>query len=68
MLSLTAAALLVSRKAILDVLCQQGDLVYARAPVLKARLFLWHQWSMIGSTRTPSRILKGTYSTEAFQA
>ena len=35
---------LVSRKAILDVLCQQGDLVYGRPPVSKARLLLLEQW------------------------
>ena len=39
-----SSGLLFSRKAILDVLCQQGDLVYARPPVLKARLLLWEQW------------------------
>jgi len=33
-----------SRKAILDVLCQHGDLVYGRPPVSKARLLLWEQW------------------------
>ena len=36
--------LLLSRKAILDVLCQQGDLVYGRPPVSKARLHLREQW------------------------
>jgi len=36
--------LLLSRKAILDVLCQQGDLVYSRPPVSKAHLLLWEQW------------------------
>ena len=35
---------LISRKAILDILCQQGDLVYGRPPVSKARLLLWEQW------------------------
>jgi len=34
----------LSRKPILDVLCQQGDLVYGRPPVSKARLLLWEQW------------------------
>ena len=34
---------LLSRKAILDVLCQQRDLIYARPPVSKARLLLWEQ-------------------------
>ena len=33
-----SSGLLVSRKAILDVLCQQNDLVYGRPPVLKAHL------------------------------
>jgi len=31
-------------KAILDVLCQQGDLVYGRPPLSKARQLLWEQW------------------------
>jgi len=35
------SGLLLNRKAILDVLCEQGDLVYGRPPVSKARLFLW---------------------------
>jgi len=33
-----------SRKANLDVLCQQVDLVYGRPPVSEARLLLWEQW------------------------
>jgi len=33
----------IYRKAIIDVLCQQGDLVYNRPPVSKARLLLWEQ-------------------------
>jgi len=33
-----SSGLLFSRKAILEVLCQQGDLVYGRPPVSKARL------------------------------
>ena len=36
-----SSGLLLSRKAIL---CQQGDLVYGRPPVSKARLLLWEQW------------------------
>jgi len=32
---------LLSRKAILDVLCQQGDLVYGRPPKSKAHLLPW---------------------------
>jgi len=39
-----SSGLFFSRKAILDVLCQQGDLVYGRPPVSKARLLLWEQW------------------------
>ena len=35
---------LFSRKATLDVLCQQGDLVYDRPPVSKARLLPREQW------------------------
>ena len=38
------SGLLFSRKAVLDVLFQQGDLVYGRTPVSKARLLLWEQW------------------------
>jgi len=33
-----------SQKAILDILCQQGDLVYGRPPVSKARLLPREQW------------------------
>ena len=39
-----SSGLLFSRKAILDVLCQQGDLVYGRPPVSKARLLPRQQW------------------------
>jgi len=39
-----SSGLLFSRKAILDVLCQQGDLVCGRTPVSEARLFLREQW------------------------
>jgi len=39
-----SSGLLFSRKAILDVLCQQGDLVCGRPPVSKSRLLLWEQW------------------------
>jgi len=39
-----SSGLLFSRKAILDVLCQQGYLVYGRPPVSKSRLLLWKQW------------------------
>ena len=39
-----SSGLIFSRKAILDVLGQQGDLVYGRPPVSKARLLLWEQW------------------------
>jgi len=35
-----SSGLLLSRKALLDILCQQGDLIYDRAPVSKARMFL----------------------------
>jgi len=38
-----SSGLLFSWKAVLDVLCQQGDLVYGR-PVSKARLLLREQW------------------------
>jgi len=39
-----SSGLLLNRKAILDVLCQQGDLIYGRPPVSKARLLLRGQW------------------------
>ena len=39
-----SSGLLFSRKAILDVLCEQGDLVYGRLPVPKVHLLLWEQW------------------------
>ena len=39
-----SSGLLFSRKAILDVLCQQGDLLYGRPPVSKARLLPMEQW------------------------
>ena len=39
-----SSGLLLSRKAILDILCHQGDLVHGRPPVSKARLLLWDQW------------------------
>jgi len=39
-----SSGLLLSRKAILDVLCQQGDLIYGRPPVSEARLLLWELW------------------------
>jgi len=39
-----SSSFLFSRKAILDVLCPQGDLVYGRPPVLKAHLLLREQW------------------------
>jgi len=39
-----SSGLLFSRKAILDVLCQQGDLRYGRPPVSKARLLTREQW------------------------
>jgi len=35
---------LLSRKAILDVLCQQGDLIYSRPRVSKTHLLLQEQW------------------------
>jgi len=35
---------LLSRKAILVCLCQLGDLVYSRPPILKTRLFMREQW------------------------
>ena len=35
---------LLSETAILDVLCQQGDLVYSRPPMSEARLLQWEQW------------------------
>jgi len=35
------SGLLLSRKAVLDVLPQQGDLICGVSPVSKARLFLW---------------------------
>ena len=38
-----SSGLLLNRRAIIDVICQQGDLVYGRAPVSKARLLLWEQ-------------------------
>ena len=39
-----SSGLLFNPKAILDVPCQQGDLVYGRPPVSKARLLQWEQW------------------------
>jgi len=39
-----SSGLLVNRKAILDVLYQQGDLVYGGTPVSKARLLAREQW------------------------
>ena len=39
-----SSGLLFSRKAILDVLCQQGDLVHGQSPVSKACLLLREQW------------------------
>ena len=39
-----SSGLFLRRKAILGVQCQQGDLIYGRAPVSKARLLLWEQW------------------------
>ena len=39
-----SSGVLFSRKAILDVLCQQCDLVYGRPPLSKARLLPWEQW------------------------
>jgi len=39
-----SSSLLFSRKAILDVIRQQGDLVYGRPPVSKARQFPREQW------------------------
>ena len=38
------SGLLLSRKAIFVVVCQQGDLVYGRPPVSKSRLLQWEQW------------------------
>jgi len=38
-----SSGLLLSRNVILDVLRQEGDLVYGRPPVSKARLFLREQ-------------------------
>ena len=40
-----STGLLLSRKAILDVLCQQGDLVYGRPPLPKDCLLLREQWA-----------------------
>jgi len=39
-----SSGLLFSRKAILGILCQQGDLVYGQPPVSKARLITREQW------------------------
>jgi len=39
-----SSGLLFSWKAVLDVLCQQGDLIYGRLPVSEARLLLCEQW------------------------
>ena len=39
-----SSGLIFSSKAILDILCQQGDLNYGRPPVSEARLLLWEQW------------------------
>jgi len=39
-----SSGLLFSLKAILNVLRQQGDLVYSRPPVSKARLLPREQW------------------------
>jgi len=38
-----STGLLFSQKAILDVLCQQGDFFCGRPPVSKACLLLWEQ-------------------------
>jgi len=58
---------LLSRKTILDVLCQQGDLVCGRPPVSKFRQRLWEQWVVddwfdASVDESLSRILKGTRS------
>ena len=39
-----SSGLLFSWNAILDVLCQQGDLIYGRPPVSEDRLLLREQW------------------------
>jgi len=39
-----SSGLLLSRKAILDILCQQSDLIYGQLPVSKDRLLLRVQW------------------------
>ena len=39
-----SSGLLLSWKAILDVVCQQCDLIYGRPPMSKIRLLLWEQW------------------------
>ena len=39
-----SSGLLFSRKAVFDVLCQQGDLIYGRPLVSESRLLLWEQW------------------------
>jgi len=39
-----SSGLLFSRKAILDALCQQGDLVYGQPLVSKARLLRRERW------------------------
>jgi len=39
-----SSGLLLSQKAILDVLRQHVELIYGRPPVVKARLFQWEYW------------------------
>ena len=60
-----SSGLLFSRNDIFDVLCQPGDLVYGRPPVLKARLLLWEQWvdeRFSTSVDESLEILKKTHS------
>ena len=45
------SSVLLSRKAILDVLCQQGELVYGQPPCRKPTCFCGSSGSMIGSAR-----------------
>ena len=63
------SGLLLSRKAILDAFCQQGDLVYGRTPVSKVSLLLrekrvddWLDTSLTTTTyvRRSGRITDGT--------
>jgi len=58
-----SSGLLFSQKAIFNVLCQQGDLVYGRPPVSKVRLLPRDQWVDM-YLDSFLKILKGTHRTD----